>query len=166
MNRRTFTRSLLAPLAGLIACRGVAPLANSQGSPEALATALLAALARRDRSALESLALSEQEFRDYVWPDLPAARPERNLPFSYVWGDLHQKSQSGLATTFANHAGRRYELVGVRFDGARTQYSQCEVRRDTVLTVRDADGVERDLRLFGSSVQQGGAWKVFSYVVD
>ena len=52
---------------------------------------------RRDRARLDALALSEQEFRDHVWPDLPAARPERNLPFSYVWGDLHQKSNISLA---------------------------------------------------------------------
>ncbi len=158
--------TLMAPLAGLAGCNTAPPLANAHGSPEALASAVLDALARRDRAALERVALSEQEFRDFVWPDLPAARPERNLPFSYVWGDLYQKSQNSLVATFANHAGRRYELVRVRFDGARTRYSRSEVRRDTVVTVRDAEGTERDLRLFGSSVQQAGAWKVFSYVVD
>jgi hypothetical protein len=151
---------------GAVACNSQPPLANTRGSAEALATAVLDALARRDRTALEALALSEQEFRTYVWPDLPAARPERNLPFSYVWGDLRQKSQVGLTTTLAKHGGRRYELVGVRFGGASTRYSKCEVHRETVLTVRDAEGASQDLRLFGSSVEEDGAWKVFSYVLD
>ena len=75
------------------------PLANTSASPEALAAAVLDALARGDRARLDALALTEQEFRDHVWPDLPAARPERNLPFSYVWGDLHQKSNLSLAQT-------------------------------------------------------------------
>ena len=61
--------------------------------------------------------------------------------FSYVWGDLRQKSQAGLA----RHAGEvrratRYELVGVRFDGASTRYTTCEVHRDTV---RDGSRRER-----------------------
>lgn len=165
MHLRVFALSLMAVF-GAVACNSQPPLANTRGSAEALATAVLDALARRDRNALESLALSEQEFRAQVWPDLPAARPERNLPFSYVWGDLRQKSQGGLMTTLAKHGGQRYELVGVRFEGSSTRYSRCEVHRETVLAVRDADGANHDLRLFGSSVEADGAWKVFSYVLD
>ena len=74
-------------------------LSNTYPSPEALATAVMGAVERRDATALRALALNEQEFRDHVWPELPAARPERNLPFSYVWGDLRQKSEEGLALT-------------------------------------------------------------------
>ncbi len=57
--------------------------------------------------ALRDLALNEIEFREQVWPELPAARPERNLPFSYVWGDLRQKSDANLERTLARHGGRR-----------------------------------------------------------
>jgi hypothetical protein len=165
MNWRTLTLSLIVVL-GAAGCSSQAPLANSRRSSEALATAVLDAVARGDRPGLEALALSEQEFRDHVWPDLPAAQPERNLPFSYVWGQLRQKSQAGLAATLAKHGGQRYEIVSVRFEGPSTRYSTCEVHRQTVLTVRGPDGVKQDLRLFGSSVEQGGAWKVFSYVLD
>jgi hypothetical protein len=164
MLPRVFGLCLLAILG--TACVSHPPLANAHPSVEALARVVLDALARSDRSALEAVALTEQEFRDSVWPDLPAARPGRNLPFSYVWGDLHQKSQIALARTLANHGGRRYELVHVRFEGASTRYSRCEVHRETVITVRDAHGATQDVRLFGSSVEDDGAWKVFSYVAD
>ena len=156
----------LVAILGSAACASQPPLANATPSSEALARAVLDAVARSDRTALEALALTEQEFRDRVWPDLPAARPERNLPFSYVWGDLRQKSQVGLARTLATHGGRRYELVRVRFAGPTTRYSHSEVHRETVLTVRDAEGANQDVRLFGSSVEGDGAWKVFSYVLD
>jgi hypothetical protein len=141
-------------------------LAHSQSSSSALASAVLDAIERQDETLLRDLVLSEQEFRDHVWPDLPAAQPERNLPISYVWGDLRQKSQAGLASILAKHGGHRYELVGVRFDGASTRYTTCEVHRDTVLTVRDETGTPLDLKLFGSSVEQDGRWKVFSFVID
>jgi hypothetical protein len=142
------------------------PISNTFASPEALAAAVLGAVERRDLAALRAVALSEQEFREHVWPELPAARPERNLPFSYVWGDLRQKSEASLAETLARHGGHRYALVSVRNDGATTQYPSYEVRRDTVLGVRDEAGMMVDLRVVGSIIRKDGMWKVFSYVVD
>jgi hypothetical protein len=141
-------------------------LANTYPSPHGTATAVLDALAQRDVSALRGLALSEQEFRDHIWPELPASRPERNLPFSYVWGDLHQKSEAALTRTLQQHGGRRYALTGVRFAGETTRYATFTVHRDTMLRVRDDAGRESEMRLFGSTVEKDGAWKVFSYVVD
>ena len=142
------------------------PLSNTHPSAEALASAVLTAVERRDQAALHALALDEDEFRAHIWPELPAARPERNLPFSYVWGDLRQKSDAELTTTLSRHGGGRYTLVGVTFGGETTRYPSYSVHRETILRVRDAGGVEHDLRLFGSSLEKDGVWKVFSYVVD
>ena len=126
----------------------------------------MAAVECRDVTALNGLALDEQEFREHVWPELPAARPERNLPFSYVWGDLHQKSGESLTRTLAQHGGRRYTLVAVRFGGETSRYPTYAVHRETILQVRDEAGTHADLRLFGSAIQKDGLWKVFSYVAD
>src|SRR5687767_12740935 len=94
--------ALAVYVAASTACGG-AVLENSQESPEALAHAVLDALARRDRTALQRLTLNEAEFREQVWPELPASRPERNLPFTYVWTDLRTKSEAGLAETLEKH---------------------------------------------------------------
>ena len=141
-------------------------LSNTYPSPEALAAAVMSAVERQDATTLHGLALNEQEFREHVWPELPAARPERNLPFSYVWGDLRQKSDEGLTRTLAQHGGRRYGLVAVRFDGEISRYPTYTVHRETVLQVRDEAGNQADLRLFGSVIQKDSVWKVFSYVAD
>jgi type IV secretory pathway VirD2 relaxase len=131
-----------------------------------LATAVLDALERRDRATLASLALTEQEFGTRVWPELPAARPERNLPLSFVWADLSQKSQSSLAELLAQHGGRRYSLVSVGFAGETTKYTTFAVHRKSELTLKTAEGTELQLRLFGSVIEVDGTFKVFSYVVD
>ena len=148
-----------------LACRAAPPLANTLESPEALGRALLDAVAQRDRSRLDALALSEREFRDHVWPDLPAARPERNLPFSYVWGDLHQKSQISLSKALEQHGGKRYTLHRVRFRG-QTQYAHYVVHGEATFDVVDPAMAARALRVCGSFIQKDGGWKVFSYVVD
>lgn len=158
----------LGPLFTVLAMCGCAappPLAASAASPRQLAEQVLVAIAANDRSALERLALSEAEFRDHVWPHLPAARPERNLPFGYVWSDLRQKSAAGLGVTLTRHRDRAYELLDVRFDGGRTPYTDVVVHRGAVFDVRGPDGQE-EIRVCGSFLEKGGRWKVFSYVVD
>jgi hypothetical protein len=142
------------------------PLAHSFESPEALARAVLDALERKDVDLLNNLAVNEAEFREHVWPELPASRPERKLPFSYVWGDLHQKSDGALALTLVRHGGRRYEFLGLQFAGGTTPYQSYNVHRESEITVRDDRGGEQTIRLFGSVLEEGATFKVFSYVVD
>lgn len=141
-------------------------LANTHESREALAAAVLHALEQRDEQALRALAVDESEFRDHVWPELPVARPERNLPLTYVWQDLRQKSDAGLARTLADHGGRAYRLQRLRFRGGTTPYRTFMVHRDSMATVVDAAGHTRDIPFFGSVVEKDGRLKVFSYVVD
>ncbi len=100
-----------------------------------------------------------------MWPRLPASRPERNLPFSYVWGELRQKSAQALTSVLSREGGKRYELIDVRF-AADSDYGTYRVRRDATFQVRDASGMHFDLRVCGSMLEQDGGWKVFSYVVD
>ena len=147
------------------ACSSKPPLANSYSSADALAAAILEALGAGDRIRLEALALNEQEFSDHVWPDLPAARPERNLPLSYVWGDLQQKSQVALSTSLKEHSGRLYQLRQISFAGM-TDYAHYRVHRGARFRVVDSAGRETETRLCGSFIEKDGSWKVFSYVVD
>lgn len=156
---------LLVAVVMTVACGSPPPLQNARPSADALARDVLDALARRDQTALEALALNDGEFRSHVWPELPAARPERNLPYSYVWGDLHQKSRIGQAQTLAAHGGIRYALRRVTFAG-ETGYGSYVVHRDATFHVSDPSGAERPIRVTGSMLEKDGAWKVFSYVVD
>lgn len=164
MSRSPITWTIAALVLGS-ACSSTPPLAHTASSPQTLGAAVLEALQRRDRTTLDALALSETEFRDHVWPQLPASRPERNLPFSYVWGDLHQKSDVGLARTLEQHGGKRYELVSVEFAG-ETDYVTYRVHRDARFRVRAESGAVEPLRVCGSMLEKDGTWKIFSYVVD
>jgi len=157
---------VVATLLAAAGCQSEPPLANTRDSARAVAQQVLDAIARRDRAALDRLAITEPEFRAHVWPSLPAARPERNLPMSYVWGDLHQKSVASLSRILAEHGGRRYELVDVRLDGPPTNYGSYVVHRKAVLSVRVPEGAHEEIRVCGSLIEKDARWKVFSYVVD
>ena len=164
--RLTWALCLVPWVLSLGGCNRPEPLSNTQPSAEALGRAVVAAAAARNEVALRYLTLSEQEFRDHVWPELPAARPERNLPFSYVWGDHRQKSEQILGRTLARVGGDPVSFVSIRFAGAPTEYPSFTVHRDSVVTLKGDDGHAREVRLFGSALEKDGAWKVFSYIVD
>lgn len=158
--------AVLVGVALVTGCGASRPLPHSHESPQALARAVLAAIEKRDADTLHAVALNREEFTEHVWPQLPGARPERNLTPSFVWGDLNQKSNIMLRETLAAHGGRKYSLVNVRFLGETTQHQSYLVHRESELTVTDADGHERRVRLFGSVLEKGGRYKVFSYVID
>lgn len=153
-----------AVLALLAAC-GPPPLQHTLESPDAVGRAVLQALAARDEAALRRLAIDEAEFRDHIWPSLPAARPERNLPLDYVWGDLRQKSGTSLTRTLAEHGGKQYQLEQVVL-GQTTEYAGFKTHARTILRVRGTGPAVLDIRVFGSLVEKNGRWKVFSYVAD
>jgi hypothetical protein len=155
----------IGALGGASGC-GRSTLQTAKDSPETLGAAVLAALENEDVAALEALALTEEEFRSVVWPELPAARPERNLSAEYLWTDLHTKSQAGIRNALATGGGQGLSLVRVQFMRGTTQYRNYLVHRDALLTVRDERDQERTVRFFGSVLEQNGRFKVFSYVVD
>lgn len=135
-------------------------------SPEALAQAFLSALVREDGATLSSLPLNEEQFRYYVWPQLPSSRPERNVSFEFGWGDLHQKSHNALLHTFSKYKGVPLEFLEVRFEDGMTDYDTFVVHRDARVKVQRSDGREVWLDLFGSVMERDGRFKLFSCVTD
>ena len=168
LNRRVLAPLALLWLAAAPGCRTATgpSLANTQESPEAVARAVVKGLAERNLEALRALAVTETEFRDLVWPRLPASRPERNLPLDYVWRDLSTKSDLNLRARLGGWEDRGFVLVSVDFKGGADDYGTYRVHRETVLVLRDRDGREETGRLFGSLIEHKGRFKVFSYVVD
>lgn len=142
------------------------PLAHTFDNREALAEAVLTRLASKDVAGLKALALSEQEFKDHVWPELDTSRPERNVPFDYAWGQLKQRSDGSLDSVVSRYAGRSLKLVRTSFRGETTQYKSFAVMRESEVVAADETGSELVLQLFGSAMVKDGRYKLFSYVVD
>ena len=170
-HRRAGRLLPLALLAGLLAgsaaCGRAPALDWGLESPQAVAEAVVAALDARDVPALERLSVTEQEFRDVVWPRQPAARPERNIPWAYAWRSLAARSRHQLRGRSSEWVrGRHATVVGVTFAGETTDYGAYRVHRRSVVTVRDAAGRQEMIRVFGSLIEQNGRYRVFSYVVD
>ncbi len=154
-------------LLGTAACtRPTRPLAHTLDSPAAVARATADALSRGDEARLAALVLDEREFREVVWPEIPASRPARNLSADYVWADLAQKSRQSLTQTLARHRGAPLDVVDIEWTGETTAYPSFTVHRRTRITLRTPDGQSSTVKLFGSLIEQNGRYKIFSYAVD
>jgi hypothetical protein len=160
-----FLLLLLVAAAGCAGSDKPIPLAPSYGSKDAAVTAFLQALAARDRATLAAQVVSESEFLKHIWPALPASRPDVGMPADRAWADQAQRNANFLAQLLDEHGGRRYELVAASFDGSPTTYGAFTIHPKTRLDIRDDAGV-REVRLFGSMIESGGRWKIYSFVVD
>jgi len=141
------------------------PLTPSYESKDAAVSAFLQALAARDRDTLMAQAVSQSEFLKHIWPALPASRPDVGMPADRAWTEQAQRNANFLAQTLGEHGGRRYELVAASFKGSPTTYGSFTIHPKTTLDIRDEFGV-REVRLFGSMIESGGRWKIYSFVVD
>lgn len=159
---------LMLSLVAATACTttpSAVPLVPSYDSKDAAVVAFLQALAARDAEALSQQVVNETEFLKHIWPALPASRPDVGMPADRAWAEQAQRNATFLAQTLAQHGGRRYELVAASFGGAATTYGRFTIHPEAALDVRDAGGV-REVRLFGSMIESGGRWKIYSFVVD
>lgn len=187
LHGRLIFLALLAPLAGMLACRPAdaaadvsvpraaeltqfrAGLAEPQGlsggapSRDALIAAFAGALERRDTAALADLVLSRAEFAWLYYPTNPQARPPYDLAPDLMWFLLRNTSEKGARRLLGERAGVPLNVVGHRCDpatsreGRNTVTGPCIVRR---LTAR-GDTIEE--RLFGLILERGGRHKFVSY---
>jgi hypothetical protein len=157
---------IAAVMAGLVLQSSAAAqrlLESAASSPDELARRFLDALAGNKPDEVRKLALSEEEFRKYVWPELPSAEPARNLTPEFVWNSLHIRSESNLRSMMASVGGHRLRLEEVRFTGGVTEYKTYRVHRASLLFLKDEVGKDQTVRLFGSVLELDGQFKIFSF---
>jgi hypothetical protein len=62
------------------------------------------------------------------------------------------------------YGGKKFEFLGVRFAKEAMKYNNATVHRDARLTVRNEEGHEGEVEMFGSILELDGKYKVFSYI--
>jgi hypothetical protein len=139
-------------------------LSGSRSSLDELAADFLEALQRGDEKKIRQLALSKDEFVEFVWPELPASNPSTNLNSDFIWNQTHMRSQADLSGTLFRYKGKRYVLKGVRFEDGTEDYGGYLVHRDARLRVVNEEGKEGELNLFGSVLEMEGEFKIYSFV--
>jgi hypothetical protein len=148
----------------LCGCETRQQMVNAAPSLEDLGKQVLAAVEKNNFNALDSMRLTEQEYRAYIWPALPVSKIKQwQKQYQYVWGDVDTKSKYGLQLMLGKHGGQKFDFVRIRFAENTEKYHDCTVHKDAWLTLKDRSGAEKELKLFGSVVESSGRYKVMSF---
>ena len=136
---------------------------NSLDSPGQLGLAVVDALNRKDIEQLDRLRVQREAYLNWIWPAFPASRPPTNFPRDFAWSNLNKKCNIGMKKWIAHFGGHNLKFVGIRFDRPPETYEGFQLLRGTVLTLQNAAGEKRDLKILGSVVVKNDRYKLLSY---
>ena len=136
---------------------------NSLDSPDQLGLAVVDALNNKDIEHLNRLRVQREEFLGWIWPEFPASRPPSNFPGDFAWSNMNKKCNIGMKKWIDRYGGRNLKFVAIRFDRPQETYDAFRLLRGTVLTLQNAAGEKRDLKILGSVIVKDDRYKLLSY---
>jgi hypothetical protein len=138
-------------------------LSNSFKLQQELFDNLLEALEKKDTAALVGMMISEKEFKEWLWWEFPASRPETNISSQFAWDNHAINSSKGLRLALRDFGGNKLVYVSHRFEEAEDKYQTFVIHTKTRVMVADTTGKEWEMKVFGSVVEMNGRYKLLSY---
>jgi hypothetical protein len=120
-------------------------------------------LAEQDTTRLLDLMINEREYREIIYPALPAAHPPINAPFEAIWVTHYPEAYAGVLHILRPYGGRNVEILAVRFDAPDQDFVNFTLHETSRVDISVDGRWAENQRLFGSVVEVGDRWKVLSY---
>ena len=154
--------TLAAPAASSAAA--TSRLTNAAPTPRDLAEKVLEAIRSRDVEVLESIRITEGEYKTRIWPEFPqASSPKNTIPAGFHWGLLDLKSRQGAAKAIRAFGGTDFELLELVETRPAREYATFRLVDYELRVRRRQDGEEGLLRFLGSLVVMDDGCKLLSY---
>ena len=132
---------------------------NSLDSPDQLGLAVVDALNQKNIEKLNELRVQRKEYLSWIYP----AFPKSNFPPDFAWSNLNKKCNVGMRRWINRYGGLNLNFVNIRFDKPTESYKGFQLLRGTVLTLKNSEGQELNLKILGSVVLNGNRYKLLSY---
>jgi hypothetical protein len=146
---------------------GTSRLQNGARSIDQLVSEYMEAVVAGDTAAMHALRLSEYEHNEILWPELPASRPEFNMPIAFAWENLNLHSRRDANRVLADFSDRHIEIERVDCRKGVTEYPTLKVHGDCWIIGRDGrTGIREEFKLFGSIVESEGRYKIIGIVSE
>ena len=141
---------------------------NTFADFDELLKALERAVVSGNAGLMRELAVTEEEFRDLVWPTLDIAKlPNSGFTWEFVWSQHQLQHEKCLMRTSHDLAGTEIDIVDIMFEGRTTDHGSFKIHRDSRVEVRRADGTRDEVALFGSLLETAdGRYKIYSFIND
>ena len=139
-----------------------APLPNMFPSLAALADGVVEALEDSSLERLQSYCLTEQEYRDILWANLPAAEVQ-NMPVEKAWGWVKRDIDKASRRYIDDFGRHDLKLVKTTPPQEVRTYPQIKVHRAFRMTVSDRGAEPEEWRLLNVVLEYKGWYKVIAY---
>ena len=160
----------------LSGCGSPPQMSNTSSSIDEISRKVLAAVEKKDSKELESMRVTEKEFKELIFPGLPIGKIEQwQKAFDFVWGDINTKSTHGLSYMLASYGGKKFSYIKTIFKKGVTTY-ELESRllfwkpsykgyEDARIAVKDETGTEDEIKLYGGIIEYKGRYKIMTFNV-
>ena len=136
---------------------------NWMNSTRELGEMVLLALREKNGELLDSLRVTEKEYKEILFPEFPVAAGNNSSP-DFHWFLLDQSSRGGIENVLGSWGGEDFELVDVVVTKGIQNYRTYRILSKVELKVKARNATEiRQLRIFGSVVERDGKYKILSY---
>ncbi len=137
------------------------------GSPEELVRGFASALSAKDRTAMDRLRISREEYMSMVWPELPVSKIEQwKSQSGFVWSQHAAKSDSGLRKLLERFGGKTLEIRSVTFDKPAKEYATFKLHVRPLVEFADLPGKPDIDPVVGTIMERAGRFKFFSYSIN
>ncbi len=131
-------------------------------SLEALADGVVEAIQDSSLERLQSFCLTEQEYRDILWANLPE-QEVRNMPIEKAWGWVKRDVEKASRRYIDDFGGHKLTLVKISPPIEVRNYPNIKVHRAFRLSVSDRGAEPEEWRLLNVILEYKGWFKVVAY---
>ena len=137
------------------------PFTGGTKSMKALAAAILGAFHAERADSLLSLCVTQNEFRDILWPEFPQSRPATGLRWDDAWPVLYGRLNGGSRAAVREYGGHVYTLSRVETTSI-TPYRNFKLHNGVTVVAKDDTG--REVRFTGvrAIAERRGRFKIYS----
>lgn len=141
------------------------PTALSGGAPtlDGLVERFIGALEAADTAAMAGLLVTRAEFAWLYYPHTLFTAPPYELPPGLLWFQIENGTSRGFGRMMERMGGRPAHAEGYACPSEPLVEGPNRLWKNCVVHLRPPAGEARDLRLFGSILERGGAFKFVSY---
>ncbi len=132
---------------------------NSLDSPDQIGLAVVDALNQKDIEKLDQLRVQRSEYVSWIYP----AFPKNTFSADFAWSNLNKKCTVGMKRWIERYGSLNLSFVDIRFEKPTETYNGFQLKRGTVLTLKNYKGQQVELDILGSVVVKGNRYKLLSY---
>jgi len=137
------------------------PFRGGAQSLDALGRTVCRALHQGRKDSLMALCVTDDEFRDILWPEFPQSRPATGLQWEDAWPILYARLNAGNSHAVRDWGGHQYEFKSLTADSIG-QYKNFKLYSRLTLVAKDDEGTVHRWTWLRSVAARKGRYKIYS----